>query len=185
MKKCVPSAFDRIITILAALGCAVIAFFAFRQFLLEDRTPIMFCVVLLFVGAAVYSLGSLWLAGNWGFFYNEEKIVFVLLRNDRREFRWEDLPWAIENKKISICRQSSPEVWYFYFPGEKKKRQLTVLPRMTGYEELIAMLRKKNVPAQEPGESFVFNKEQANEIFCQAFGRPLYEKDQRQKGKKS
>ena len=48
------------------------------------------------------------------------------------------------------------------------------MPRMAGYDELIAMLNEKEVPAEkaEPGD-IVYNKEQLNKIYHEVFGENL------------
>ncbi len=48
------------------------------------------------------------------------------------------------------------------------------MPRMAGYDELIAMFKEKEVPAEkaEPGD-IVYNKEQLNKIYHEVFGENL------------
>lgn len=102
--------------------------------------------------------------GNWGFFYDDEKIIFALSRKDRREFRWEEL----QNTKTNIFYPSSPAAWYFYFQDEKKTRKIAITPHMAGYSEFVDMLKKKGFPVQSPG-AFNFDKN-AEDIFHEVFG---------------
>ena len=92
MKKCIPRTSDRIITVLAAIVCAIAAFFAFRELLNGGQPPVVFLAMsILFGGIAIHTIWRMIYMGNWGFFYDDEKIIFVLSHKDRREFRWEEL----------------------------------------------------------------------------------------------
>ena len=169
MKKCVPRMSDRIIAVIAAAVCAIIAFFAFREWLYGEQSHIVFCAAgVLCAGISIHTLCRMIYMGDWGFFYNDEKIIFVLSRKDRREFRWDEL----QDAKADIFYPSSPAAWYFYFRDQKKIKKIAVTPRMTGYDEFVGMLRKKGFPAQNPGTiSFdSFDKETASEIFREVFG---------------
>ena len=181
MKKCVSPTFDRIIAALAAIVCAIIAFSAFREFAYGNQSSIMvLAVVLLFGGGSVRTLYHAICAGNRGVFYDDEKVNFAFSRKDCREFRWDELKDAVENGEICISYQSTtkiksvPAIWNFYFPDKKKIKQFVVMPRMAGYDELIAMLNEKEVPAEkaEPGD-IVYNKEQLNKIYHEVFGENL------------
>lgn len=181
MKKCVPCIRDRIFAVLVIVFCAAIAVIVFRQAISkEELTLPALAVVLLFGGVSIYMLWSMICTGNWGFFYNEEKIIFVLSRKDRLEFRWEDLSWAQENAKLSIFYQPSPEAWNFCFPGKRRIRQISAVPSLSGYEELAEMFRKKEVQALGTAGHVDFDKEMADEIFKKAFGRPLYQKNRKE-----
>lgn len=165
MKKCIPCTFDRIITVLAAIVCAIAAFFAFRELLIGGQSPVVFFVMsILLGGIAIHTIWRMIYMGNWGFFYDDEKIIFALSRKDRREFRWEEL----QNSKTNIVYPLSPAAWYFYFQDEKKTRKIAVTPRMAGYNEFVDMLKKKGFPAQSPG-AFNFDKN-AEDIFHEVFG---------------
>lgn len=173
MKKCIPRTSDRIITVLTAIVCAVIAVFAFRELLYKDQSPVVFFTIsVLFGGITVYIVWSMIHMGNWGFFYNDEKIIFALSRKDRREFRWDEL----QNAKASLFYPSSPSAWYFYFQDGKK---IAVTPRMKGYSEFVEMLKKKGFPTQSPGFC-QFDKNVAGEIFREMFGED-FGKDSRNK----
>ena len=92
MKKCIPRTSDRIITVLAAIACAIAAFFAFRELFHGGQPPVVFFAMgILLGGIAIHTIWHMIYMGNWGFFYNDEKIIFALSRKDRREFRWEIL----------------------------------------------------------------------------------------------
>lgn len=160
MRKCVPRVSDRVITVLAVIVCAAAAIFAFRQLFCGEQPPVVFLSAgILFSGVAVRTLWRMSEMGGWGFFYDDEKIIFVLSRRDRREFRWNELRNAQENAKIRIFCQSFPEAWYFYFLDKKKIRQLAAIPRMEGYDELAAMLRKKKpLPKRQRGGALPLKK---------------------------
>lgn len=167
MKKCIPRTSDRIITVLAAIVCAIAAFFAFRELLNGGQPPVVFLAMsILFGGIAIHTIWRMIYMGNWGFFYDDEKIIFVLSHKDRREFRWEEL----QNSKTNIFYPSSPAAWYFYFQDEKKTRKIAVTPRMAGYNEFVDMLKKKGFPAQSPG-AFNFDRNAAKDIFYGDFGK--------------
>ena len=163
MKKCIPRTSDRIITVLTAIVCAIAAFFAFRELLHGGQPSVVFFAMgILLGGIAIHTIWRMIHMGNWGFFYNDEKIIFALSRKDRREFRWEEL------QNANIFYPSSPAAWYFYFQDEKKTRKIAVTPRMAGYSEFVDMLKKKRFPAQTPG-TLNFNKN-AEDIFHEVFG---------------
>ena len=166
MKKCIPRTSDRIITILVAIVCAIAAFFAFRELFHGGQPPVVFFAMgILLGGIAIHTIWRMIYMGNWGFFYDDEKIIFALSRKDRREFRWEEL----QNAKTNIFYPSSPAAWYFYFQDEKKTRKIAVTPRMAGYNEFVDMLKKKGFPAQSPG-ALNFDKNAAKDIFHEVFG---------------
>ena len=166
MKKCIPRTSDRIITVLAAVVCAVVAFFACRELLCGGQPPaVFFAMTLLFGGVAIHTIWRMIYMGNWGFFYDDEKIIFALSRKDHCEFRWDEL----QNAKTNIFYPSSPTAWYFYFQDEKKTKKIAVTPRLAGYNEFVDMLRKKGFPAQSPG-TFNFDKNAAKDIFHEVFG---------------
>ena len=76
MKKCIPRTSDRIITVLAAVVCAVAAFFACRELLCGGQPPaVFFAMTLLFGGVAIHTIWRMIYMGNWGFFYDDEKII--------------------------------------------------------------------------------------------------------------
>ena len=166
MKKCIPRTSDRIITVLAAIVCAIAAFFAFRELLNGGQPPVVFSAMGILLGSiAIHTIWRMIYMGNWGFFYDDEKIIFALSHKDRREFRWEEL----QNSKTNIVYPLSPAAWYFYFQDEKKTRKIAVTPRMAGYSEFVDMLKKKGFPAQSPG-AFNFDKNAAKDIFHEVFG---------------
>ena len=178
MKKCVPRTSDRVISVLAAIVCAIIAFFAFRELLYGNQPPLVFLGISILSGsAAIHTIWRTIYMGNWGFFYNDEKIIFVLSSKDRREFRWDEL----KNGEPNIFYPSSPASWYFYFHDEKKIKKIAVTPHMAGYDEFVEMLKKKGFPAQRPG-AVNFDKIVTKDIFNEIFGED-FGKDGRKDGK--
>lgn len=176
MKKCVPRTSDRIITVLAAIVCAIMAVFAFREMFYGEQPHIVFLAAgILCGGISIHTIWKMIYMGNWGFFYNDEKIIFVLSHKDSREFRWDEL----QNGEANIFYPSSPAAWYFYFHDKKKIKKIAVTPRMAGYHEFVEMLRKKGFPAQSPG-AVNFDKKAANDIFQEFFGED-FGKDGRNK----
>ena len=57
MKECIPRTTDRIITVLAAVVCAIGAFFAFRELLNGGQPPVVFFGMgLLFGGITIHTI---------------------------------------------------------------------------------------------------------------------------------
>ena len=57
MKKCIPCTLDRIITVLAAIVCAIAAFFAFRELLIGGQPPaVFFAMGILLGGIAIHTI---------------------------------------------------------------------------------------------------------------------------------
>ena len=182
MKKCVPRTSNRIITILAAIVCVIVAFTAFREAIRIEQPPAIFWVAgILFSGIFLHTIWGMYHLGNWGFFYDEEKIVFVRSRKDRWELRWDKMKEETEKGQIEIYYQSASGIWNFYFREEGKIKQISALPRMAGYDGLIAMLREKEIPVQEAKEGFVCDEEKVDEAYYKAFGRHLYKEKHREK----
>lgn len=156
MKKCAPSPFDRLLSLFAIAACALAAFWAFFQLFVGG--PLMACLImgLLFGASALYLLRSAIMMSGWGYFYDEEKIIFVLSRKERREFRWEQL------KGLGAAYPA--QVGYFYFQDGKK---IALNPRMKGYEQLIAMFQKQGLSAASAAN---FAQVDPKDIFHQMFG---------------
>lgn len=166
MKKCIPRTSDRIITVLVAAVCAIVAVLAFCELLYGNHPPVVFFAMsLLFGGVAIHTIWRMFYMGNWGFFYDDEKIIFALSRKDHREFRWDEL----QNAKTNIFYPSPPAVWYFYFQDEKKTKKIAVTPRLAGYNEFVDMLKKKGFPVQSPN-ALNFDKNAVKDIFHEVFG---------------
>ncbi len=162
MKKCVPRKSVRVLGAGVIVCSAAAALWAFHDLFYGDQAPAA-CLLMgfFFGGAALYLLYSMVSLGNWGYFYDEEKIIFVLSRKDRREFRWEQLQKA----GVSYPGQAG----YFYFQGGKK---IGLNPQMEGYEQLIAMLRKKGLSAAQASNFVeVDPKDVFQQIFGQQFGK--------------
>lgn len=174
MKKCLPPPSGRILEGLVIAACGAGSAFFFRMLLAEEgiQPPILFMGAAL-AGVAACLLWSMVSKGNWGFFYDEERIVFVLSRKDRREYRWEELPEAGVTflYPTAFCPNGT-----FFFSGKRKGWQMAVVPQMTGYEEFLAMIRKKEVPAPA-GIAFGETEPGAGEIFRSVFAG----QDKRQK----
>ena len=95
MKRCVPAASGRVCAVLVIAACGAGSAFFLRMLFSEEgfQPPLLFMGIAL-AGVAAHLLWSMVSKGNWGFFYNEERIVFVLSRKDRREYCWKELPEA-------------------------------------------------------------------------------------------
>lgn len=174
MKKCVQSTFDRVLIIVAAIGCGVIALSILPVARYEYIALFPF---VLFAGVCIHTLWGMFYKGTCSFFYDEEKVIFALSRQERWEFRWEELSSARENGKIDICYHSLTGVWDFYFPKRGKIKHLIATRRMAGYDEFIAMLKKKKAPAHEADGRVIYDKEWADKIFREVTGEPLYKKN--------
>lgn len=167
MKRCGPRRSARLLgagVMLCSAGAAVWAFYE----LVSGRQSPTACLLLglFFGGFALYLLHSMVSLGNWGYFYDEETIVFVLSRKDRRQFRWEQL----RENGVSYPAQAG----YFCFRDGKK---IALSPQMDGYDQLIAMLRKKGLLAAQAAP---FAEIDPQDIFQQFFGQQFgKEKDNR------
>lgn len=139
MKRCVPRTADRVTTLLAAAGLGAVGALAAREGLRQGQ-PDLGCLVT----AALFGGMALWLAwrmlctAGWGFYYDEERVVFALSRSDRREYRWEELSGA------EVRFVFGPTAMYFLFADGKR---INLLPRMEGCDAFLTTLRQKGVPA--------------------------------------
>ena len=139
MKQCVPRKSDCIVTLLSAAALMAVATLAVRQMLRDQQTDLGCLVVAALFGAmALWLIWRSWRMAGWGFYYDEERIVFALSRSDRREYRWEELAGA------GVRFVFAPAAMYFLFADGKR---LNLLPRMQGYEEFFETVRRKGVPA--------------------------------------
>lgn len=175
MKKCVPPVSGRILTLLVITACAAAAFFSFRELTRGNQPPIVFWAMgAALGGVAVYLLYRVIHIGNWGFFYDDEKIIFVLSRKDRREFRWDEL----KNSSIpfSYPSSSAPSV-SFAFPGKRGIVKIALTPSMTGYNEFVATLKEKGFPEAKPSNPGDLD---AGKVFQDFFGED-FGKNSRQK----
>ncbi len=138
MKQCVPRTADRVITLLAAAGLGAVAALAARELLRAQQLDLgCLATVLLFGGMALWLAWRMLRTAGWGFYYNEERVVFALSRGDRREYRWEELAGA------GVRFVFAPTAMYFLFADGKR---LNLLPRMEGCDAFLATLRQKGVP---------------------------------------
>lgn len=139
MKKCALPPTYRIVTLLVIVLMAAASVFPLRAAQDPDQSP----AACLIIGGGLLALALYLLLrtiSQWGrgVSYDDQRIVFVLNRKDRREYRWEQIPTA------GVTLAYPPFVPFFRFPDGKK---LPLNPRMTGYIQLIADLRKRNFPA--------------------------------------
>ncbi len=167
MKKCVLPVTFRVVVVLTILFCGAGALFSFRAFICGHEPPFVFFAMGVFLGGiSLYQLYRMISRGNWGFFYDEEKIIFVLSRGDRREFRWEELR-ALQTG-LAYPTQAVPSV-SFYVPdpaGKRKRERISLTPHMEGCEEFAATLRRKGFPAAAPFDADAVDlKEVYHDIF--------------------
>lgn len=167
MKQCVPRKSARVLGVGVILCSAGAAVWAFCGLFSRDQSPAACLLLGLFFGGfALFMLHSMVSLGNWGYFYDEEQITFVLSRKDRRQFRWEQLQEA----GVSYPAQAG----YFYFRDGKK---MALSPQMEGYDQFIATLRQKGLTAaQTSGGVDIDPQEIFQQFFGQQFGK---EKDNR------
>ena len=79
MKKCAPPASYRFLSVFVVVACGAAAFLAFCQLFYGGQSPVVCAImVLLFGGAALFLLRSMIFRSGWGFFYDDEKVIFVL-----------------------------------------------------------------------------------------------------------
>lgn len=179
MKKCVPPSSYRILAVLTILLCAVGAVFSFHEFTCGNQPPIVFLAMGAALGGiSVYLLVTTIFKSGWGFFYDEEKIIFALSRNDRREFRWEEL--KASQTGLAYPAPAAPSV-SFYIPdpsGKKKMKRISITPAMTGYEEFAATLKKQGFPAALPLDADALDMEK---IYHGFFGGQPDHHNRRQK----
>ena len=118
MKKCVPRGSDRIISYLTIAFLFGGSVFFLYKLICGGEAPLFFLAASIALGGvAIRLLYKAITMGNWGFFYDDEKIVFVLSRKDRREIRWDQLQSAKENFLLSFARGR-----LLHFPGQKEDR---------------------------------------------------------------
>ena len=178
MKRCVPAASGRVCAVLVIAACGAGSAFFLRMLFSEEgfQPPLLFMGIAL-AGVAAHLLWSMVSKGNWGFFYNEERIVFVLSRKDRREYCWKELPEAGVTflYPTAFCPNGT-----FFFSGKRKGWQMVVTPQMTEYKEFLAMIQRKGVPA--PGAIPLGTREpNVEEVFRTVFGGEFGGKDKGQK----
>lgn len=172
MKKCVPSLSFYIFSVLIVVLCAAAALFSFYQLLCGNEPAVLFLSgVVVFGWVSVSMLCRTVHMCGWGVFYDEEKIIFVLSRKDRREFKWEELK---EARNISYYPFSdiSGATIYFKDGDKKKEKKICVTSRMKGYNDFLSTLEKKGFIAPR---CFIANevdlKEIVNSVFGEQFGK--------------
>lgn len=99
----------------------------------------------LFAAFAVYFAYRVLYLGHGYILYNEEMVVFVLNRRDRRSYRWQDL--GTSGVTLRNLGEIEPAVlllrgWLFTFPDGKKAPVRAV---MGGYREFEATLNRKGL----------------------------------------
>ena len=165
MKKCVPRGSDRIISYLTIAFLFGGSVFFLYKLICGGEAPLFFLAASIALGGvAIRLLYKAITMGNWGFFYDDEKIVFVLSRKDRREIRWDQLQSAKEN----FFYFPSPGAGCFTFPDKKK---IGISSRMTGYEEFMAAIKEKGFSAAKPYDPNQFDDpEELKKVFNSVFG---------------
>jgi len=113
---------DRVITVMVAAVCGLAAFSGFYVTPDSGQPLLLLAAGILFGCFAVYLVWRVVDMGNCGAFYDEEKILLVLSRKDRREFRWEEL------QKANVFYPTSPSSWVFCFRDQRKTKKLAVTP---------------------------------------------------------
>lgn len=168
MKKCVPRISDRIITVLAIVFLAAAAVFFFYMPFSEDEATLFFLVAGVVLGGVAIRLGYRTITmGNWGVFYNDEKIVFVLSRKDCREIRWDQLQ-SVKDKIFYLQPSGSG---YFYFPDNKK---ISISPRMAGFDEFMSTIKEKGFSVAKPFDADRFdNPEELKKILDTVLGKEI------------
>ena len=168
MKKCVPRNSDRIISYLTiAFLCGGSVFFFYKLIYGGDAPLFFLAAGIVLGGVATRLLYKTITMGNWGFFYDDEKIIFVLSRKDCREIRWDQLQGA----KESFFYFPSPGSGYFSFPDKKK---IGISSRMTGYEGFMAAIKEKGFSAAKPYDPNQFDDpEELKKIFNSVFGEEM------------
>lgn len=168
MKQCVPRKTDRLLSLVFVAILGGMSVLPFRELIWGDQSPLACLALGLFwAGTAVYLLWRMLRTAGWGFYYDEERVIFAFSRRDRREYRWDAL--AAEGVRFVFAVTTM----YFLFPDGKR---LNVLPRMEGYEEFMDLVQRKNLPAaqgihvgdlrDEPTAEKVFK-----EMFGEEFGK--------------
>lgn len=110
---------------------------------------VMVLGVPLFGVCAIYFAIKLFCLGVGYVLYNEEMVVFVLNRRERRSYRWQDLgPGGVRLRNIG---EIEPAIlpflrgWFFEFPDGKR---MPVRAAMKGYPEFEALLVRKGLLAR-------------------------------------
>ena len=90
------------------------------------------------------------------FAYDEEMVVFVLNRRERRSYRWRDL--GPSGVAVHSLREIEPggavfllDGWYFSFPDGRRLPIRAILP---GYGEFVDLLAKKGLLALDVRRRF-------------------------------
>lgn len=110
------------------------------------RERLIYCLsVPLFAGFVVFFAYTIFYKGAGYILYNEEMVVFVLNRRDRRSYRWQDLRSA--GVTLRCLGEIEPAVlllegWLFEFPDGKR---MPVRAILRGYREFVELLTKKGL----------------------------------------
>lgn len=124
--------------ILTAAGAA-----SGRQRLVEALSVVFMGGIVLYFAYCVF-----W-KGPGCVLYNEEMVVFVLNRRDRRSYRWEDLrPGGVTVRNLGELEAGAVLLlagWVFEFPDG---RRMPVRAVLKGYREFEALLARKGFLVQ-------------------------------------
>lgn len=102
--------------------------------------------VLLFGAFVVYYAYAVFYLGTGCILYNEEMVVFVLNRRDRRSYRWQDLgPGGVTVRNLGDIEPAAVlllEGYFFEFPDGKR---IPVRAVLKGYREFVELLERKRL----------------------------------------
>lgn len=104
--------------------------------------------VLLFGAFVVYYAYAVFYKGTGCILYNEEMVVFVFNRRERRSYRWQDLgPGGVTVRRLGDIEPAAVlllEGYFFEFPDG---RRMPVRAVLKGYREFVELLRRKRLVA--------------------------------------
>ena len=110
----------------------------------------------LFGAFVVYFAFHIFFMGTGCILYDEEMVVFVLNRRERRSYRWRDL--GPSGVAVHSLREIEPggavfllDGWYFSFPDGRRLPIRAILP---GYGEFVDLLAKKGLLALDVRRRF-------------------------------
>ena len=163
MKRCVPRKTDRLLSLVFVAVLGGMSALPFSALLSGSSDPLPCLALGLFwAGTAVYLLIRMLRMAGWGFFYDEERVIFALSRRDRREYRWDGLAAAGVRFVFAVSSM------YFILPDGKR---INVIPRMEGYEEFMEVVLRKNIPtAQGIDVGSLSDEPTAEKVFKEMFG---------------
>ena len=107
----------------------------------------------LFGAFVVYFAFHIFFMGTGCILYDEEMVVFVLNRRERRSYRWRDLrPGGVTVRSLREIEPGGAvfllDGWYFTFPDGRRFPVRAILP---GYGEFVDLLAKKGLLTGQRG----------------------------------